>query len=104
MVSRFRQESLQSVLQADHPMFNDVYSLSNWVVTNQLDIVLMAEVPTGMWDSVIQDLKTAIEAQGVKLSMQRCPWDAHFYPLATAGFFRFKQGIPAALDLVVSSS
>ena len=104
MVSRFRQESLQSVLQADHPMFNDVHSLSNWVVTNQLDTVLMAEVPTGMWDSVIQDLKTAIEAQGVKLLMQRCPWDAHFYPLATAGFFRFKQGIPTALDLVVSSS
>ena len=37
---------------------------------NQLDTVLMAEVPTGMWDSEIQDLKTAIEAQGVKLSMQ----------------------------------
>ena len=104
MVAQFRQESLQSVLQADHPLFNDVDSVSNWAATKQLDAVLMAEVPTGMWDSKIQDLQSAVEAQGVKLSMQRCPWDAHFYPLAKAGFFRFKQGISAALHSVVSSS
>ncbi len=104
MVAHFRQESLKSVLQADHPLFKDVDSVGNWAATKQLDTVLMAEVPIGIWDSKMQDLKSAVEAHGVKLSMQRSPWDAYFYPLAKAGFFRFKQGIPAALHSVVSSS
>ena len=104
MVAQFRRESLESVLQLEHPLFKDFESVGNWVTTNQLDTVLMAEVPIGIWNTKIQGLKTMIEAHGAKLYMQRCPWDAHFHPLAKAGFFRFKQGIPAALDSVISPS
>jgi hypothetical protein len=61
-------------------------------------VLLMAEPPIGIWDTVAAELEAALRPHGIQLALQRHWWDAHFYPHAQAGFFRFKKAIPAAIQ------
>jgi deoxyribodipyrimidine photo-lyase len=55
------------------------------------------EAPTGLTAWALDRLEQELAAGGIALVRLRRDWDQRTWPLATAGFFRFKEAIP---DLV----
>lgn len=102
-VTNFRIACLKDVLGNDSDYFESIEATVNWAQKKELDAVIMAEVPIGLWNKSIQKLKNALEQQGIKLCFVRHWWDTSLQPHAKAGFFRFKQAIPKALGIAFSA-
>ena len=94
----FRQQQLRQTLAQHGPLHTEIAQVVQWAVEADLDLLLMAEPPVGLWNSVLVELEAALRREGIRLALRRHWWDAHFYPHAKAGFFRFKKAIPAALQ------
>ena len=62
--------------------------------------VVAPEAPVGPVSDALAGLAKSLEAAGVKLVQVRRPWDDLLWPLATKGFFPFRQRSPAALASV----
>ena len=62
--------------------------------------VVTPEAPVGPVSDALAGLAKSLEAAGVKLVQVRRPWDDLLWPLATKGFFPFRQRSPAALASV----
>lgn len=101
-VIQFRLDCMLDALPGGAPLFEAVQAVVDWALSHRLELVLMAEVPVGLWNEPMRTLSAALRAAGIRLAMQRSAWDAYFHPLAKAGFFRFKQGIPDGLKLLIA--
>ena len=96
-VIQFRSDCMRSALPHNVEIFNCQTKVAEWAHLQKLDAVIMAAPPVGIWDDVILGLESSLAAHKVKIIMRRHWWDAHFYPAAGAGFFKFKKLIPSAL-------
>lgn len=99
-VINFREASMRSALAKNGRVFLSVDQVVRWARELKLDSVVMPEPPVGLWNTVLPQLKAELKAVGVEICLARHWWDAHFYPHAKAGFFRFKKAIPSALDQI----
>ena len=45
-------------------------------------------------------MELILKSNGISLVRLRRPWDTVFWPLATAGFFPFKDSLPSALAIL----
>lgn len=95
-VINFRRACLAERSGSD--LFESIDPFIDWCTSRKLCTVLMAEPPVGLWGPTLQQLKTRLSEKDIELRPQRHWWDEIFYPKATHGFFRFKQGIPAMLQ------
>lgn len=96
-VTDFRYECLKNVLPAGVPCFHSVEQTANWAEANALDAIIMANVPVGLWNTPLCDLKQALKQREIDLYFVRHWWDATLHPQAKAGFFQFKKNIPTVL-------
>jgi deoxyribodipyrimidine photo-lyase len=99
-VTEFRQTCMQDVLSDHGPTCISIPEVIEWATSANLQHVVLAEPPVGLWNEVTPRLKAALAEHTIQLSLTRHWWDEHFYPSARSGFFRFKKAIPAALDLI----
>lgn len=97
-VCTFRHRCMREALDTKGPVYTDLAEVVRWAQDADLDVLLMAEPPIGMWNQIVPELEDALRPHGIQLAFQRHWWDAHFYPHAQAGFFRFKKAIPAAIQ------
>lgn len=100
-VIQFRSDCMRSALPDNAEIFNCPTKVAEWAHLQELDAVIMAAPPVGFWDDLILDLESALTARGIGIIKRRHWWDAHFYPAAGAGFFKYKKLIPSALDKLV---
>ena len=96
-VIKFRSDCMRSALPEKAEIFNCPNKFAEWAYIQNLDAVLMAEVPVGICKDVILDLESSLASHEIKIIKRRHWWDTHFYPVARAGFFNFKKSIPSAL-------
>jgi deoxyribodipyrimidine photo-lyase len=97
-VIQFRSKCMRFTLPENAEMFNCQSKVAEWAHLQRLDAVIMAAPPVGFWDDLILDLESSLAARGIEIIKRRHWWDAHFYPAAGAGFFKYKKSIPSALD------
>jgi deoxyribodipyrimidine photo-lyase len=69
-----------------------------WASRHSLQQVVTPYAPQGPTRERLDPLRESLGREGVTLSMIRRPWDELFWPLATSGFFPFKETIPACLE------
>jgi len=94
-VRAFRREALRS--RCDQ-LIESLAGLSHWLENTSATALVMAEPPLGFAATMMADVRSICDEQGVQLRVVRHPWDEHFWPHATHGFFRFKKAIPEALE------
>jgi len=94
----FRNTCMKNVLSQGTPCFDSVNEITNWAEAEALDAVFMAEVPVGLWNTLLNELKTELKQREIDLYLVRHWWDATLHPHANAGFFRFKKAIPEVLS------
>ncbi|WP_209322485.1 FAD-binding domain-containing protein [Brevundimonas sp. AJA228-03] len=63
----------------------------------ETDQVVVLEAPVGPVADAVVQLETVLMGQGIALTRVRRSWDDRLWPLATKGFFKFKERAPAAL-------
>ena len=103
-VIQFRSDCMRSLLPEKVEIFNCPEKVAEWAHLQKLDAVIMAAPPVGIWDDLILDLESSLAALGIVVIKRRHWWDAHFYPAAGAGFFKYKKLIPSALDKLVDQA
>jgi len=91
VVSRFSVET-QSV--------DNVEMIVDWAQSKALEHVILGAVPTGPTADQLKNLSDILSSNKINLSVQVRPYDAHAWPRATHGFFKFKDVIPSLLERV----
>jgi deoxyribodipyrimidine photo-lyase len=79
-------------------LFESIDNFVAWCRQEELQTVILAEPPVGIWSPLMSQLSKSLTAEGIELRPQRHWWDEVFYPNATHGFFRFKKAIPKILQ------
>lgn len=97
-VADFRRSCLHTTLSETGTFCSTEAAVCDWAKTVNLRHVIMAHPFVGFWDGVRPALSQTLESNGITLTTARHWWDAHLFPHAKAGFFRFKKAIPAALE------
>lgn len=103
-VQSFRMESLRGALPKGAPLFEGIDAFVEWAREQKLEGLVLSEVHVGLWNVPFKSLRAALAEARIQVFQVRSEWDAHFHPRARAGFFRFKQAIPKALDSIIASS
>lgn len=103
-VTTFRRESLKDILPEGAQCFETVAGGVAWAVAEELDGVVISEVPIGLWNESLVALENTLRENGIALYQLRSDWDAKLHPHARAGFFRFKKAIPEAVRSIVTPS
>lgn len=73
-----------------------VDSVLAWAGHNRLRTLCFNRPPVGLWQESVARLRAA-KPDSLQLEAAVRPWDRSLWPHATAGFFRFRQQIPAAV-------
>lgn len=94
----FRHHSMKGILEPKWIVYTQLSHVIEWAQATNLDVLLMAEPPIGIWSQVLSRLENELQKNDIQLVLQRHWWDEHFHPHAQAGFFRFKKAIPAAIE------
>lgn len=94
----FRRACMASALPASAKLASHTESVIEWAAHQDLDAVVLAEPPVGLWTPIVPELRVRLEALGIGLHCARHWWDAHFFPQAGAGFFKLKKSIPQAIE------
>jgi deoxyribodipyrimidine photo-lyase len=68
--------------------------------TAKVTQIVSPYAPVGPVASCLSALEPVLAEEGIKLVQVRRRWDSQFWPLATKGFFPFKEQIPAKLKEV----
>jgi deoxyribodipyrimidine photo-lyase len=89
---------MTDALASKGAVYTQLPEVLQWAQERDLDVLLIAEPPIGLWTPLLPELAAALRREDIRLVVQRHWWDEHFYPHARAGFFRFKKAIPAAID------
>lgn len=63
----------------------------------ETDRVIVLEAPVGPVADALVQLEATLAEQGIALIRVRRTWDDRLWPLATRGFFKFRESAPAAL-------
>ena len=103
-VAAFRLACLKDALGENTNCLASIEATVIWAKSEQLDAVIMAEIPIGLWNKPILQLKAALKQCDIELYFTRHWWDATLHPHAKAGFFRFKKAIPEALTKLTDLS
>lgn len=93
MVTEFRT-ALARDLWPEAQMLRDDAALGAWAQEHNLDIIITPHAPAGAVRAAFRRLRK----NGLPLSEIRREIDSTAWPLATAGFFKFKAHIPDLLD------
>ncbi|OYQ31402.1 hypothetical protein CHU95_19805 [Niveispirillum lacus] len=72
-----------------------------WARQNRLTQIVTPEAPVGPVRAALTALTPVLSQAGVRLVPVRRPYDALCWPLATKGFFAFKERIPDLLPQVI---
>jgi deoxyribodipyrimidine photo-lyase len=73
-----------------------------WATALGVREVVTAYVPTGLVAWHMREIASALAKANIKLVQIRRPWDAKAWPLATGGFFKLKEKLPALIGKLVS--
>jgi deoxyribodipyrimidine photo-lyase len=94
MVAGFRT-ALARDIWPDAQMLGPERSTADWATAENLDQIITPHAPVG---SVRSALRTARKLSDTPISEVRREIDSTAWPLATAGFFKFRKHIPDLLD------
>jgi deoxyribodipyrimidine photo-lyase len=72
----------------------DADTVADWADRAGVHTVLTPEAPTGWTADALGPVAAALAARGIRLARLRRDWDEACWPLATGGFFRFRERIP----------
>lgn len=72
----------------------DPEAVASWAAGHGLERILTAEAPVGPTRGRLRAIARRLESDGVRLVRLRRDWDDRLWPLATAGFFPFKERLP----------
>ena len=103
-VADFRLTCLNDTLGESTNCLESIEASVLWAKQKELDAVVMAEIPIGLWNDSISTLEYALRQNGVELYFVRHWWDELLHPHTKAGFFRFKKAIPEALSKLTAST
>ncbi len=67
--------------------------LVDWAKAAGAEAVVTPLAPVGPVAGVLRRLDRALAAEGIALVRRMRPRDAQIWPLATHGFFRFREGV-----------
>lgn len=98
MVSEFRQ-TLARDIWPDAQVLPSLDALDDWAKVRQLDQIVTPHAPVG---PVRAALRRARKSGSIPISEFRREIDTTAWPLATAGFFKFRKHIPDLLDQFAS--
>ena len=93
MISTFRK-ALACDIAPDVELLANVQSITDWAKAQQLDQVIIPHTPVG---PVRTALRAAFQTSGIPITEVRREIDSAAWPLATAGFFKFRKHIPDLL-------
>ncbi|GAB5558751.1 MAG: hypothetical protein SynsKO_03980 [Synoicihabitans sp.] len=93
-VVEFRRRAMKE--RTEH-ILESIELVREWLIANQTEALIVAEPPVGFAAELLPEIRQTCADLRVELRVIRRPWDDHFWPHATHGFFRFKKVIPAAL-------
>ena len=85
-VIKFRFDCMRSALPEKAEIFSCPNKFAEWAYFQNLDAVLMAEVPVGICKDVIIDLESSLASYEIKVIKRRHWWDTHFYQPRVRGF------------------
>ena len=97
-VFQFRKKALQSVLPKEAPIVETAGAIISHAQKEKLTALVLAKPFVGLWDPVCATLEAEAAKSGIAIIYRRHWWDDHFFPHATAGFFKLKKQIPQALE------
>jgi deoxyribodipyrimidine photo-lyase len=69
-------------------------AVADWADSARIRTVLTPEAPTGWTADALGPVAAALAARGIRLLRLRRDWDTACWPLATRGFFQFRERIP----------
>ena len=72
--------------------------LTDWAVSQQLDVIVTPYVPVGPVSDVLVSAKVQLDRCGVRFLRIRRQYDEVTWPHATGGYFKLKDKIPSILD------
>ncbi|MFN6953888.1 MAG: FAD-binding domain-containing protein [Acetobacteraceae bacterium] len=72
----------------------DPGAVADWAEAASVRSVLTPEAPTGWTAEALGPVASALAARGIRLVRLRRDWDEACWPLATRGFFAFRERIP----------
>ncbi len=98
MVPEFRSALLRDA-SPDAVVLDDDTALAAWATENQLDHIITPHAPVG---SVRSALRRARKSGPIPISEVGREIDTDAWPLATAGFFKFRKHIPDLLERFAS--
>ena len=75
----------------------DTKDVLQWAEKERLSAVVAPWVPVGWTRDALSGLRAGLEQNGITFHHALRPYDAEAWPHATAGFFKFKEKIPALL-------
>ncbi|MFN4059365.1 MAG: FAD-binding domain-containing protein [Paracoccus hibiscisoli] len=88
-------------MRADPLRAQDPAGLAHWAMRAGVTQIATPNVTQGPVRDWLDAARPHLAAQGIVLSEARRDWDAAVWPLATAGFFKVGQRIPALLDRLI---
>ena len=71
--------------------------MADWAARAGLTDVITPYAPVGWVADALAPLDTALAARGIRLHRVMRDWDATCWPLATKGFFAFREAIPGLI-------
>ena len=104
-VIKFHQDSMINQMDKSMPLFidQDAAKILEWVRTESLDGIIIAEPPIGPTNTSLNSLIDKLKLACITFYRNRHWWDETLYPYATHGFFRFKKAIPYAISRIKMS-
>ena len=75
-------------------------SVLDWARSHGLQQIVTPYAPLGPAQEKLERVELILKSNGISLVRLRRPWDTVFWPLATAGFFPFKDSLPSALAIL----
>ena len=94
MVTNFRRALVQDLHPQVH-LLADEHALEAWARSNGIDQIITPHAPVGCVRAALRRLRKATD---LPIHEVRREIDSAAWPLATAGFFKFRSHIPALLD------
>ena len=86
------------------PASDDPSAILHWAQAQGIGQIVTAHAPTGPAAQALDLLQAGLDAAGIRLIRRIRRYDQSAWPHATAGFFRFKEQIPALINAITGPS
>ncbi len=67
----------------------------DWALASGAEQIVTPHAPVGPMAAALRQLEDGLAPRGIRLLRVMRPWDARLWPLATHGFFRFREAAGA---------